>query len=1071
MADHELPISTRSVRKDLKAKPSKTISINSFVSQQPRKRESPLVEDIRAVSSYNWVCKEAEHGAPTIRVPGAPPLLIFPDADEIQLEPDSGHHFIDQNAARMASRSGLIPALAACHAYRSEFRIQDYDLITDRNNLIKLFELLKSTEPRAKATTAGYSARGSQQGRGRWRGNGTRGGRNFPPSPGRAPLKSKFGAIVAGESRVDIDVVSSYDQTTGEYGYDESSPSKTVILTRWEPNNEEFVVAEQDHRGYGSSFMKCTRRFLALEGGSVIERGPEEITGFHYLVEYTLLGKRILIRCHADGCDMSGQEFIRWSATQGHPAEAQGGGEGESDDEEGLEEDESETFDLLDAFKSLKVEEPKPEEPKLEEPKPEEETPLPATNSSGGDELQISNMPEIPLVILRTPTTIFPRRRLLQIKTRGSYSSLDRDKLHAQLFFSQTPQVFVAYHTRGKFTKKGAGKENVEEGMDAWAKENAGWLENLVRLIETVQEAASEPQTQSRHLNLKMKGLPCFLLLLVAATTPGFSYVLVVLHDRRADHFEAPNYLFSTSPLTEHTPGECARLDSRTSEYGDFDVMVIYNRPGETPINGLAAYLNFECGEQDHVQKVSDPAFVVSLDPSDLYGIHVVQLKKLRIEYPQGSAISVNIAEELQVGGLLDGLGNLGPPANAVYMWAANPSNMDGANLPVHLADAVEKVPDPTGTLEHLGNTNVASVYIRDLVEQFIRPEGSAEISNNAAEHTEDLMDGNLEGVINAPLLREAPFNAADGIHLADIEPVRTPARYPLLLDNPVSNRLGMEDIRAPWAEQRQQELEMPIRSPLEIDTLIEAAPNKRWRGKSGGRESEANDADIDYDLVLKDPDNRDGVVARKGVATSLEREIELGDEGFRRPQSRVGHRRRPKTEQRRDDDLRVIDRATNTLMGNIPIALPSDSSAEVTIERTDTEPEVEIPVVISEPEVADFGPPALRNQLADLGMNNNLGLDLDSRVSGQRIGLPGEMEYVPWGTTSTIRRARNRRPSALQQQQQPLRMNDLVEPPSVSPVRQDRHALNRILEEGLPGGDSFADYEQFNAGSRRQGP
>ncbi|KAF3913520.1 hypothetical protein ABW20_dc0101093 [Dactylellina cionopaga] len=356
----------RHVYDDLNPRPSRISITNPSSKSADNGKPEPVIKGLETFEIFeanSWLI----YGT-VAKFAGVPPLVSFPDDKTVlKLEPDNGHHFIDQNAARMNGRSAMVPGLAACYAYDKAFKIEDYDVITDRNNLIKLFELLNLgnntprpiPEPRpTNSWRGGPSSPGRGQG---WRG----GSRNFtPPSTPQRPRGIESMERRPETSRIDIDVVSGYDHIAGEYLYDPSSPSQTLILTRWEPLNEEIVHSATDFRGFGFSFLFETRQFLSLEGGKIVERDPKEITGYHCLVKYHLFGLRILVRYHADACDMTRQEFTKWVLKDGlRDIKGASGERGDDSDEEKEEEEEdlinlledSDTFDLLDSFKTLNI--------------------------------------------------------------------------------------------------------------------------------------------------------------------------------------------------------------------------------------------------------------------------------------------------------------------------------------------------------------------------------------------------------------------------------------------------------------------------------------------------------------------------------------------------------------------------------------------------------------------------------------------------------------------------------------------------------------------------------------------
>ncbi|KAK6519107.1 hypothetical protein TWF281_003796 [Arthrobotrys megalospora] len=465
----------------------------------------PLIEGVRTVSSYNWLSEdEVDSDVPTIQVPGAPPLVSFPqDTPSMKLQPDTGSHFIDQNAARMSGASGMIPGLAACHAYKKDFKIIDYDIVTDRNNLIKLFELMEIVETKAGMAPAistpwrapSIEAAASRRGR----------GNHKPVHPffQRVPGMGRGGGIRSMDQRreivrIDADLVSGYDNNTGKYVYDEASGPKTLVLTRWEPQNQETVMSSVDFRGFGGTFLTKTRRFLSLEDGIIQERGPRDVTSFHCLVEYKLLGMKFLVRYHADACDMTRAEFIKWISQDGlrDLSEADGDSESASEDAYGSEvgsEDttlsgppDTDTFDLLDAFKTLNL--------KTDDTNPMSKKPVPSLKKTAPEvnTHKFCTLAQIPMSIIHTPNTLFPSNKILQVKTRGQHTGLNREALYRQLFFSQTQRVFVAYHTKGVFSEASVLKEDISTGLVNWGNSNKEILRKLVTILREVQEKVDE---------------------------------------------------------------------------------------------------------------------------------------------------------------------------------------------------------------------------------------------------------------------------------------------------------------------------------------------------------------------------------------------------------------------------------------------------------------------------------------------------------------------------------------------------------------------------------------------------
>ncbi|KAL2820988.1 hypothetical protein BDW59DRAFT_174311 [Aspergillus cavernicola] len=94
------------------------------------------VTNVKHLSSYNWV----DTSAPTIAIPGSPPLWSPPEAAQ-QLKKDSGLIYIAQNAARHPD-SPLEPLFRALYVSDPSFDIHSVDIVTDRNNIRKLLSFV-----------------------------------------------------------------------------------------------------------------------------------------------------------------------------------------------------------------------------------------------------------------------------------------------------------------------------------------------------------------------------------------------------------------------------------------------------------------------------------------------------------------------------------------------------------------------------------------------------------------------------------------------------------------------------------------------------------------------------------------------------------------------------------------------------------------------------------------------------------------------------------------------------------------------------------------------------------------
>ncbi|RFU27828.1 hypothetical protein B7463_g8523, partial [Scytalidium lignicola] len=109
---------------------------------QDLRTPSALITNVKHLSSYNWI----EALAPTIVVPGCPPLWS-PQAISKRVKKDSGLIYIAQNAARHPD-SPLEPLFRALYITNPSYDIRSTDIVTDRNNIRKLFSFINPTSTR-----------------------------------------------------------------------------------------------------------------------------------------------------------------------------------------------------------------------------------------------------------------------------------------------------------------------------------------------------------------------------------------------------------------------------------------------------------------------------------------------------------------------------------------------------------------------------------------------------------------------------------------------------------------------------------------------------------------------------------------------------------------------------------------------------------------------------------------------------------------------------------------------------------------------------------------------------------
>ncbi|KAG8740774.1 hypothetical protein FRC12_015880 [Ceratobasidium sp. 428] len=193
--------------------------------------------NVVTLGSYNWV----DHPVPTIIVPGSPSLWKEPVLP-LQLSPDSGPTFIDQNAAR-SPKSPLEPMIRATSAIQEalgdspSLSDEGVDIVTDRNNLRKLMRFICA--------------------------NG----------PNRDTRKNR-----THEFRIDAQLAPN---------------GKTLVLTRYEENAVDYSTA---FKGYGHSFEEVVTT-ECLPPTAVSDR---KITGYHRIIRYDLLSLRFMVRFEVD---------------------------------------------------------------------------------------------------------------------------------------------------------------------------------------------------------------------------------------------------------------------------------------------------------------------------------------------------------------------------------------------------------------------------------------------------------------------------------------------------------------------------------------------------------------------------------------------------------------------------------------------------------------------------------------------------------------------------------------------------------------------------------------------------
>lgn len=112
--------------------------------QSLKKPSEAVITDVELLSSYNWV--EAPEDSPTIAVPGCP-ARWQPPTRARRLPKDTGRFYIAQNEARNPGHP-LEPLFRAVLLSRPSFNLGEVDLVSDRNNLRKLFSFVDPASDR-----------------------------------------------------------------------------------------------------------------------------------------------------------------------------------------------------------------------------------------------------------------------------------------------------------------------------------------------------------------------------------------------------------------------------------------------------------------------------------------------------------------------------------------------------------------------------------------------------------------------------------------------------------------------------------------------------------------------------------------------------------------------------------------------------------------------------------------------------------------------------------------------------------------------------------------------------------
>ncbi|CAE6423491.1 unnamed protein product [Rhizoctonia solani] len=200
------------------------------------------------LGSYSWL--DTDRQTPTIAIPGQPRIWQDPSLP-LQLSPDRGYTFIDQNAWRCRA-SPLEPIFRSIEVTQqlignTSFSLseQQVDIVTDRNNLRKLSAMVRSMR--------------------------------FNANPG--PSKNR-------EFRIDAQLAPN---------------GRTLLLTRY--SNKPRQMINQSNTGYGANFERATTASPApISIPNQAQAGSKNFspTSYHRIAKYSLAALNLIVRYEVD---------------------------------------------------------------------------------------------------------------------------------------------------------------------------------------------------------------------------------------------------------------------------------------------------------------------------------------------------------------------------------------------------------------------------------------------------------------------------------------------------------------------------------------------------------------------------------------------------------------------------------------------------------------------------------------------------------------------------------------------------------------------------------------------------
>ncbi|KAF3903631.1 hypothetical protein AA313_de0205121 [Arthrobotrys entomopaga] len=263
----------------------------------------------------------------------------------------------------------------------------------------------------------------------------------------------------------------------------------------------------------------------------------------------------------------------------------------------------------------------------------------------------------------------------------------------------------------------------------------------------------------------------------------------------RTDWFKAFNYLFASTELKNQEPGKCYLADGRAG-FGEEEILAIFQRPDESPIFAIAAYHGPDCGENVRNDIAyrwrKEPVFIMVLNSTDLYGLHMVNLLRLGIAWG-GSYRSVDLVEEIKSpNGLLAGMPNVDVRGGGLFVWEGNSNDRRVPYRRLWIPGLIESVTDPTNLLTILSDQpRIQFLHMRNIIERILRSDADS-IPDPITPWIENMLAGKYAK--KRPGIRGPLYNReeAERSALSEVKPKRRPPMnyltqdilYPSILSN-----------------------------------------------------------------------------------------------------------------------------------------------------------------------------------------------------------------------------------------------------------------------------------------------